>query len=64
MSSRRKLNLDEPGLPEALAAYTALMDAVVTESQHLTRTEDDDLIAACSDVIDRAADRARRGGTR
>ncbi|MGP4024377.1 hypothetical protein [Actinomadura sp. 3N407] len=59
MAERRALNLDEPGLPEALAAYMALMDEVVTESQHCTRVEDADKIAAYGDIIERAAARRR-----
>ncbi|GAA2295183.1 hypothetical protein GCM10010402_62180 [Actinomadura luteofluorescens] len=61
MTSRRnRYDLENPGLPEALAAFTALLDAAVTESEYGRREEDGDRIAECSDVLDRAADRAER----
>ncbi|MEU4823113.1 hypothetical protein AB0H37_14680 [Actinomadura sp. NPDC023710] len=61
MASRRnRYDLENPGLPEALAAYTAFLDAVVTESGHGQREEDTDTIAACGDIIERAAERAKR----
>lgn len=61
--ARRRYDLENPGLPEALAAFTAFLDAVVTESEHGRREEDSDLIADCSDVIERAANRAERRRT-
>jgi hypothetical protein len=57
---RNRYDLENPGLPEALAAFAALMDEAVTESEHGRREEDSDRIAACGDVLDRAADRAKR----
>ncbi|MEV4000982.1 hypothetical protein [Actinomadura sp. NPDC049753] len=60
MASRRnRYDLDRPGLPEALAAYNAFLDEVVTESEHGKRGENVDFIAACGDIIERAAARAR-----
>lgn len=60
MASRRnRLDLDRPGLPEALAAYEAFLNEVVTESEHGRREEDSDTIAACGDIIERAEARAR-----
>ena len=62
---RWRPNLEEPGLPEALAAYELFLDEVVTESQYGTRQENVDVIAACGDIIERAAARARKqGGSR
>ncbi|SNR35009.1 hypothetical protein [Actinomadura mexicana] len=58
--ARRRPNLDEPGLPEALAAYELFLDDVVTESEHGTREENGDVVAACGDIIERAARRAER----
>lgn len=60
VARRNRYDLENPGLPEALAAFTALLDAAVTESQYGRREEDGDLIADCSDVLDRAAERAKR----
>lgn len=60
MATRRnRYDLDRPGLPEALAAFNAFLDEVVTESEHGTREENVDVIAACGDILDRAAARAR-----
>jgi hypothetical protein len=57
---RRAPDLDEPGLPEALAAYELFLNEIVTESQHGTREENGDVIAACGDIIERAARRAEQ----
>ncbi|WP_433478133.1 hypothetical protein ACQPZP_14530 [Spirillospora sp. CA-142024] len=57
---RRAANLAEPGLAEALAAFNAMLDEVVPESQLCTRVADEDKIAAFGDIIERAAERAKR----
>lgn len=46
-------------LAKAVAAYQHLMDEAVTESQHCTRVEDADRVAALGDIIERADARQR-----
>lgn len=56
---RRAPDWENPGLPEAWAAYMAFMDEVVTESQHCTRREDPERLAYLGNIIERAAARGR-----
>lgn len=58
-SGRRTPDWENPGLPEATAAYMRFMDEVVTESQHCTRVEDVDRLAYLGDIVERGAARAR-----
>lgn len=62
-SSGRAPDWDNPGTMEALAAYTALMDVLATETQHHQgKREDLDEVTRLSQIVDRAAARARTGG--
>ena len=57
---RREPNLAEPGLAEALAAYEALMDTVVPESQYWQgKRPDVDKELYLGGIVERAAARAR-----
>lgn len=59
--SRREPDLENPGLAEALAAYTLLMEEVVPESQYSRSTNrgNPEREAVLGNIVERAAARAR-----